>query len=955
MHKPPVTHQNGRMLGDLNGRFTCHTPNGSSTVDYVIVSDNIIDQVLYFKVSDFVPTLSDTHCKLEWEISAKYKLLNQINTEDLIELTPNFVWSDESVHLYQSAFSTSEIQNKLCYFNDSQISESQESIDDAATELSDIIISAASNSLKRLNLSKKKKNKDKKWFDKDLHFCRSNLLKYGKTYSRSPNDPAIRNHYYRYKLYREYNKLRKAKYRQFKQSLLEQLDKFHGNNPKEYWRLIDELKQSKTKPNESSAVDPSVWFSHFQSLNKLNDKHTTRENELRENLTLLEKANCFNELDMHITCAEISKAISKLKSNKSPGLDNISNNMLKFGQSYLLPSLQKMFNTCLSNGIYPSAWAKGYITPIHKSGSTSDPNNYRGITVTSAVGKLFNCILNNRLDTFLESNSLITDCQIGFTKKARTTDHMFILKCIIDKYCQQKHGKLYACFVDFQKAFDTVIHTGIKIKLLKAGVGTMFYKTIKSMYNNSQSCIRINNHRTDFIPVQLGVKQGDHLSPNLFKIFINDLPLYLANSSDPVRLVDREIPCLMYADDLILLSNSSKGLQCKLDILLNYCQDWCLNVNHVKTKVIIFNKAGRLISERFAYGDQIIQCVSNYKYLGIQFNASGTFALAQDELYNKALKAYFKLKRELIPYNPSVRTSLHLFDHTISPILLYGCEIWGSFNIHRPRFRNGNLPFSSIYKDLKCEKLHLKFCKNILGVHKKATNFAVLSELGRFPLYFNIIITLLNYWHRLESPDCHFPLLKEAYITSKNLHASNKPSWYGTISSILENLPELQKSDIQYFKHEIKKSTYNYFIEQWKEDHIKNIDGKLRTYVNLKTNFGRENYLSLMNNSEQRRNLTRLRISCHHLRIESGRYLNIPLSDRTCLHCSSGDIEDESHFLLSCSKFVEQRQIMSEQIAKYCSNYKTLSSNNKLIWLLNNEDLHILNAIGTFLRSTNFN
>ena len=96
----------------------------------------------------------------------------------------------------------------------------------------------------------------------------------------------------------------------------------------------------------------------------------------------------------------------------------------------------------------------------------ADPNNYRGITVTSAIGKVFNSVLNTRLDQFLQKNKIIHDCQLGFTKKARTSDHMFILKTIIDKYCNSKDGRVFACFVDFQKAFDTVIHTGIKLKLI---------------------------------------------------------------------------------------------------------------------------------------------------------------------------------------------------------------------------------------------------------------------------------------------------------------------------------------------------------------------------------------------------------------------------------------------------------------------------------------------------------
>ena len=113
---------------------------------------------------------------------------------------------------------------------------------------------------------------------------------------------------------------------------------------------------------------------------------------------------------------------------------------------------------------------------------------------------------------------------------------MFIIKCIIDSYCKTKDGKVYVCFVDFQKAFDTVIHTGIKIKLLSIGVGSKFYEIIKNMYEVSKSCVKLQNHIlvTGHFPINLGVKQGDNLRPNLFKIFINDLPDYIEDSIDPI-------------------------------------------------------------------------------------------------------------------------------------------------------------------------------------------------------------------------------------------------------------------------------------------------------------------------------------------------------------------------------------------------------------------------------------
>ena len=255
-----------------------------------------------------------------------------------------------------------------------------------------------------------------------------------------------------------------------------------------------------------------------------------------------------------------------------------------------------------------------------------------------AVGKVFNTVLNNRLDTFLFENCIINKCQIGFTKEARTADHMFILKTLIDKYCSKAGGKLYACYVDFRKAFDSVIHDGLKYKLLQLGIGTKFYNIIKGMYTNSQSCLRLGNELTNPFELGIGVRQGDVLSPNLFKIFINDLPEYLQSSHDPVQLHNLNLHCLMYADDVIILSESASGLQEKLKILENYCSDWCLNVNVNKTKVITFNKVGKLIKSIFIFQNNDIECVSSYRYLGLFFSASGSFSYAKSELYKKKKK-----------------------------------------------------------------------------------------------------------------------------------------------------------------------------------------------------------------------------------------------------------------------------------------------------------------------------
>ena len=472
------------------------------------------------------------------------------------------------------------------------------------------------------------------------------------------------------------------------------------------------------------------------------------------------------------------------------------------------------------------------------------------------------------------------------------------------------------------------------------------------MYQMSKSCVRIKSEITGFFPIHLGVKQGDNLSPNFFKIFINDLPKYLQDTADPVFVNKRPLHCLMYADDVILLSTSAAGLQQKLDKLGIYCNDWCLKINTSKTKVLIFNKAGRHLKQGFNFKNVQLDCVSHYKYLGLFFSASGSFSFAQKELFQKAQKAYFKLCKDFLSLNPNINISMHVFDHTIKPILLYGSEIWAYFDPFKSKLKNGAFTFDQIYGKLFCEKLHTRFCKFILGLHRKTTNIAVMSELGRFPLHFNIIRSMIKYWYRLENLGSSFPLLKDAYLSSKELHAKKISSWYGSVQTLftkLHGIKDLHNASPYTFSRLSNKHMKTHYYNEWRQLMNKYSDGKLCTYSTFKDNFGFEQYLLLLKNFEQRRNLSRFRVSAHKLRIETARYQGTLRQDRTCLRCNSGEIEDEKHFLFTCSKLSAERDILLQQILTTCKNFNTLTINQKMIWLMTTENVQILSCLSNYI------
>ncbi len=161
-----------------------------------------------------------------------------------------------------------------------------------------------------------------------------------------------------------------------------------------------------------------------------------------------------DELNKEFTLQELIDAKRKLQNNKSVSEDLISNEMLKNSYGKLQQLLLKLFNSCLQHGIYP--WKGSITTPLHMKGDRSDPDNYRAITIGSCLGKLFSSLLLNRLLEFRKDACPDSPYQLGFRSGAQCNDHILTLNTIIEKYVKREKKRLFACFVDYRKAFDSV-------------------------------------------------------------------------------------------------------------------------------------------------------------------------------------------------------------------------------------------------------------------------------------------------------------------------------------------------------------------------------------------------------------------------------------------------------------------------------------------------------------------
>ena len=290
-------------------------------------------------------------------------------------------------------------------------------------------------------------------------------------------------------------------------------------------------------------------------------------------------------LDAHISVSEIDEAFKCLKNQKAAGTDGILNEMLKYSLPLLRSILLKLFNQSWDTGRFPEEWMKSIIVPLHKKGSTDNPDNYRAISLISNLCKCFTHIINRRLTKWASENNKIIE-EAGYKAGYSTIDQIFVLYSVVQRMLSR--NKLYACFVDFQKAYDTVDRKHLWEVLLKQGVSTKMLQCLKGLYEDVKSCVRVSNAEfTDFFECKNGLKQGCLCSPMLFSFFINELGKeMLLKGKHGIQLSPEEVQLflLLFADDIVLLSDTPVGLQNQIRILEEFAKCYHMKINFGQTK-----------------------------------------------------------------------------------------------------------------------------------------------------------------------------------------------------------------------------------------------------------------------------------------------------------------------------------------------------------------------------------
>jgi hypothetical protein len=354
-----------------------------------------------------------------------------------------------------------------------------------------------------------------------------------------------------------------------------------------------------------------------------------------------------------ITGEEIRRRVMELKNGKAMGEDRIPNEFLKKGGDTLWRLLAMAFNWVIREEEIPRGWKKGRVLLLHKGGDRDVLDNYRGITVSSNMGKLFTRVTASRVEGDAEGRGLLGQIQHGFRKGKSTEDAIYVLTQAVE-YQKRKGRKVALAFLDVKKAYDRVWREGLWKVLESLGYGGKLLRVIQALYKDVKATVSLGGIESEAVEMGVGLKQGCNLSPILFALYIRDLGRRLEDSGLGLEVGGMKIPGVFFADDIVLMAQGGKELHQLLQIVGQFGEERKLVFNPKKSKILVSWRKAQA-GQRWVLGGVVIREATRvrmrlgeegeYKYLGVTVRVRGRlFGKHGTDVVNKAKKTSQAIK-----------------------------------------------------------------------------------------------------------------------------------------------------------------------------------------------------------------------------------------------------------------------------------------------------------------------
>ena len=465
-----------------------------------------------------------------------------------------------------------------------------------------------------------------------------------------------------------------------------------------------------------------LWFNHFKDLFSAEGKETDLQILLDDKI-LPQHSSSILSLQESFTLKELDSALASTKNKKALGEDGLAAECLKALNNNNRLALLMMFNKSWSEQGSPKQWNDIVLMPVHKKGSKSKTNNYRGISLICHAGKILERMINGRLQKLVKENeSLIQDSQFGFARGKSCTDAIHVCAQISEKVINQGEEVQFS-MIDLSKAFDSVNRTILWELLKRIGIPPKLIRSIQNLQEGAKAKVKLNNGQfSESFPIEIGCKQGSCISPMLFNLYFamvmkaakrkfedehlgveieyND-DFTLCGFKAKMEIRKMFISSVEYADDCALISKTVEEQQRQINILDDICVKTGLLISHEKTKIMTIKNAKDAPtvrpnrSERSAnrggaappivetvntdiwLHNKKLERVDRFPYLGRILTCDGSLDAEISSRLAKMRSGFFKYDQQVFQdKNVNLKTKVTIFNGVVVANALYACECW---------------------------------------------------------------------------------------------------------------------------------------------------------------------------------------------------------------------------------------------------------------------------------------
>jgi endonuclease/exonuclease/phosphatase family metal-dependent hydrolase len=445
------------------------------------------------------------------------------------------------------------------------------------------------------------------------------------------------------------------------------------------------------------------------------------------------------------TAEEVIRLAGKLPNKKAPGVDGITNEIIKELPAEAGRRLVAIFNAALRLQHFPTSWKEAKVVVFPKPGkSHRDPANYRPISLLSGLSKLFEKLILARLTSHCEDHNLLPDQQFGF-RSQHSCDHQLLRVTNKIAHGLNTNKPTGVVFLDVAKAFDRVWHEGLLFKLILRKFPNSLVNLVASYLGNRSFHVALRGERSASRQIRAGVPQGSILAPFLFNIFTSDMP---------TKLPGTEVA--LYADDAAIYSQSydnaviARNLQASLNELAKWYASWRMALNSSKTTATLFarkrSKRKLTTLPKLTLNGDDIEWTPTSKYLGVTLDEKLTWKKHIQDIRQKTSKKLGALYPLFSSKSMPLHTKVQLYKMTIRPVMTYATPTWSSA-LKQPRAMK------------TMQTIQNRALKISAGLPMYARTVSLHRDLGVEMLRDHVLKLNKNFYEKLE--DNPNPLISE--------------------------------------------------------------------------------------------------------------------------------------------------------------------------------------------------